>query len=54
MRLVTCKENLNLKLKGIHYRNKDMERYLTEGELLLTNMKVYFRRNGQRVSETFE
>lgn len=55
MRLVTCKENLNQEIKGIRIIEiEDMERYLTGGELLLTNMKSVFRRNGQRVSETFE
>lgn len=43
MRLVTCKENLNQEIKGIRIIEiEDMERYLTGGELLLTNMKVYF------------
>ena len=43
MRLVTCKENLNQEIKGIRIIDiEDMERYLTGGELLLTNMKVYF------------
>lgn len=57
MRLVTCKENLNQEIKGIRIIEiEDMERYLTGGELLLTNYKYesVFRRNGQRVSETFE
>ena len=43
MRLVICKENLNQEIKGIRIIEiEDMERYLTGGELLLTNMKVYF------------
>lgn len=43
MRLATCKENLNQEIKGIRIIEiEDMERYLTGGELLLTNMKVYF------------
>ena len=43
MRLVICKENLNQEIKGIRIIDiEDMERYLTGGELLLTNMKVYF------------
>ena len=40
MRLVTCKENLNQEIKGIRIIDiEDMERYLTGGELLLTNYK---------------
>ena len=40
MRLVICKENLNQEIKGIRIIEiEDMERYLTGGELLLTNYK---------------
>ena len=42
MRLVTCKENLNQEIKGIRIIEIEyMERYLSGGELLLTNMNVY-------------
>ncbi|MFR6163570.1 MAG: hypothetical protein ACLUJR_11655 [Mediterraneibacter gnavus] len=55
MRLVTCKENLNQEIKGIRIIEiEDMERYLTGGELLPYKYESVFRRNGERVSETFE
>lgn len=43
MKLVAGEKSLDQEIKGIRIIEiEDMERYLTGGELLLTNMKVYF------------
>ena len=52
MRLVTCKENLNQEIKGI--RNRRYGKISDWRRASSYKYESVFRRNGERVSETFE
>ena len=55
MRLVTCKENLNQEIKGIRIIEIEDNGKISDWRRASSyKYESVFRRNGQRVSETFE